>query len=436
MIPISFSKSILSRLKKELSKAYELKNVDSYRIIQALIWYGEGQAVEEIAIFLQVTAKTIYNWIQDFICKGFSWLFMKRYQGRGVESKLNPWQKEKLYEWVVAGPEAMGFNCGIWNSALIMELIFVKFGVKYHPHSIPKLLKSLGLSYQKAKFVSDRLDEEEHQKKRQIWLNETWPEILEKAKKNNDVILFGDEVSFAMWGSLGRTWAPRGQQPEIKTKGVRKGLKMYGAIEFESGDFQYKESFHYKLAAKSFKQLKTEGLPAELIAQLKPLKNEEYKTEKEFLATAEGLIGKEQCESYKKILLKHTQITGKFNAEGYIEFLKQLLSHFKTRIILIEDGAPYHKAKKVLAFIEEQPRLTVYRLPSFSPDYNPIEKLWKNTKRDATHLKYFQTFEKLRESVVQAFEKYLNDASKVICVMKKLRMDAGLADIKGILQGK
>ena len=72
-------------------------------------------------------------------------------------------------------------------------------------------------------------------------------------------------------------------------------------------------------------------------------------------------------------------------------------------------------------------QLIVYRLPSYSPDFNLIEKLWKNTKKDATHCKFFATFEELRVSVVKAFEKYMQDATKVICVMKKLRRNAGLA---------
>ena len=53
-----------------------------------------------------------------------------------------------------------------------------------------------------------------------------------------------------------------------------------------------------------------------------------------------------------------------------------------------------------------------------------FEKLWKNTKRDATHLKYFETFEALRESVCKVFEKYLREVSYIIRVMKKLRQEA------------
>jgi transposase len=54
-----------------------------------------------------------------------------------------------------------------------------------------------------------------------------------------------------------------------------------------------------------------------------------------------------------------------------------------------------------------QGRLFVYHLPKYSPDYNPIERLWKNTKKDATHCKYFSTFEEIRIAVVNAFQKYM-----------------------------
>jgi transposase len=36
-------------------------------------------------------------------------------------------------------------------------------------------------------------------------------------------------------------------------------------------------------------------------------------------------------------------------------------------------------------FAEHQDRLTVFQLPSYSPDYNPIEYLWRKTKKRATH---------------------------------------------------
>ena len=124
---------------------------------------------------------------------------------------------------------------------MIVEVVNNKFGVRYTPKYMATLLNSIGLSYQKAKFESDKLDEEEHKRKRREWDTRTWPEILTQAESLGAVILFGDEVSFAQWGSLSRTWAPKGKQPVVKTKGKRKGMKVFGAIEFHGGGFHYEE---------------------------------------------------------------------------------------------------------------------------------------------------------------------------------------------------
>jgi len=159
----------------------------------------------------------------------------------------------------------------VWNTALIAELVMLKFNVKYNPRYLASLLKKMGGTIQKAKFISDKFDEDEYKKARKEWCDKRWPNILKKAKKTKAVILFGDEVSFAMWGSLGRTWAPRGKQPVVKTTGIRKGLKMYGAIEFNGGGFQYMESLVYSIIAKSIKMLKAADVPLEVMENLKAL---------------------------------------------------------------------------------------------------------------------------------------------------------------------
>ncbi|MBP9726771.1 MAG: transposase [Gammaproteobacteria bacterium] len=73
---------------------------------------------------------------------------------------------------------------------------------------------------------------------------------------------------------------------------------------------------------------------------------------------------------------------GKLNLESYIAFLEEVLSKTRKHLILIQDGAPYHKGKKMREFFEKHKnRITAFRLPSYSPDYNPIEKLWEKDKR-------------------------------------------------------
>ena len=115
------------------------------------------------------------------------------------------------------------------------ELAFSRFGVTYAPRYLCALLHEIGLSHQKARFISDKVGAEEHERKRREWAEVTWPSILRKAKVAGAAVLFIDEVSFAMWGSLARTWGIVGKQPTVKTKGTRRGLKMFGAMDLRAG---------------------------------------------------------------------------------------------------------------------------------------------------------------------------------------------------------
>jgi len=424
MITLSFSKSILEKLQENILIALRLSNIRLYRLAKALLWYAEGLGIKEIAKRLGVDIKTIVKWLKTFIHKGMAWLTGQHYKGRGRKEKLTKVQQKQLVGLIKAGPEANGFHCGIWNSAMIAEVIWQKFEVRYNLNYLSSLLKKLGFSYQKARFISDRQEEEKYQAARKEWLEQTLPAIIKKAEAENSVVLFGDEVSFAMWGSLARTWAPTGQQPTVKTTGIRKGLKMFGTIELKGGSFQYQQSLAYALKPKSLKLLKEEKLPKEFLVLLRTLKNEQYVTQQHFLSALNALGEGELITQYQSVILQHTETSGRFNGESYVVFLKQLLAFYKGNIILIEDGAPYHGSNVVNEFkLANVDRLTIERLPAFSPDYNPIEKLWKNTKRDSTHMKYFKTFEDLHNSVITTFKTYMQDASKVLCVMKKMRED-------------
>lgn len=427
MVTLTFEATLVAGLYEELKRASGLNNLRLYKMVRGLLWVHEGKSLREIAGLLQVEVKTVENWLKRFMVSGFGWLCGKRYRGRGRKGKLTRGQQQSLRELVEAGPEASGFDCGVWNSAMIAELIWRRWEVSYNPRYLSTLLHKLGLSYQKACFISDRCDEDEYEKARQDWVEQTWPALLAQAKASNAVILFTDEASFAMWGSLGRTWAPRGQQPRLKTTGQRKGLKIFGAIDCYSGAFYYHEARAYKLTAKALKALKNEALPAEPASRLEALKGLVYATQAQFVEALQDTLGTAWTEAYQTPLLEAAAENGKFNTATYLEFLTQLLAQIDQPIILVEDSVSYHRSQAAQQFqAQHADRLHKVPLPTFSPDFNPIEKLWKNTKRDATHLKYFKSFDDLRASVLNAFRRYLEDAAKVIGVMKKLRAHAGL----------
>jgi len=64
-----------------------------------------------------------------------------------------------------------------------------------------------------------------------------------------------------------------------------------------------------------------------------------------------------------------------------IDFLSQMLHHHRRRhLVVVMDRAPPHVSKVTKAFIESQPRLHVFHLPAYSPDWNPDEKVWNHLK--------------------------------------------------------
>jgi len=339
---IAFSRPTVKTLTQELQAALRLGDGRRSRHISALLMLADGHPVDTVIERLGVARSTVYAWVRAFLLD--RWASLRRRSSPGRPPKLTPTHKQRLYDLVTAGPEAAGYQTGCWNSALLQDLIQREFGVLYNLHYLAELLGNLGFSYQKARFLSDHLNEE----KRREWLSETWPTLIEVARRTGALLLFGDEASFAQWGSLAYTWAPRGQQPVVKTGGKRKGYKVFGLIDYFSG----------RLFSKGH--------------------------------------------------------SGRFNAESYCAFLEEVLAQTRQRVIVIQDGARYHTAAKTKAFFAQHaPRLWVEQLPSYSPDYNPIEHLWRNIKRQNTHNRYFPEFSDLTAAVETALSHFQQHPEQV-----------------------
>jgi transposase len=71
----------------------------------------------------------------------------------------------------------------------------------------------------------------------------------------------------------------------------------------------------------------------------------------------------------------------RFRSADIIAFLRQLLSHHKSRhLVVVMDQASCHKSKMVMAFVEREKRLHVFHLPPRSPEFNPDEQVWSHLK--------------------------------------------------------
>jgi transposase len=121
-------------------------------------------------------------------------------------------------------------------------------------------------------------------------------------------------------------------------------------------------------------------------------------------------------------------IEGRFNSESYQAFLQMVLAHTTQHLFLIHDGARYHTSASTQAFLAaHRARITAEPLPSYSPDYNPIEYLWKKTKKRATHNQYFKEFAVLTASVDKALAYFATHSETVLCLFGLYCEESGLA---------
>ena len=66
------------------------------------------------------------------------------------------------------------------------------------------------------------------------------------------------------------------------------------------------------------------------------------------------------------------------NTKNFTAFLHQLRACFKDKTIaIILDNASFHRAKRAREFAKKYKQVKLFFLPSYSPEYNPTEQIWK-----------------------------------------------------------
>jgi transposase len=99
-----------------------------------------------------------------------------------------------------------------------------------------------------------------------------------------------------------------------------------------------------------------------------------------------------------------------FDGNTFFEFMRELrrVSGVEGRkVVVISDNAKYHHAKLHAQWREEQsPMFALDFLPPYSPELNPIERVWKRLRRKCLHNVYFSKLAQLVQTVTGQLEKW------------------------------
>jgi transposase len=167
-------------------------------------------------------------------------------------------------------------------------------------------------------------------------------ESKNNAHTEGAVIVFTDEASFRQTPTLPATWARRGSQPQIATRGERNTQKIFGAVSLPAARFIY-------------------------------LHQQDYFQWETYLAFVDQVL------------------VPAFYRRGH-------------RIYLIQDNASSHKKRETYEWFAKHRRyLEVFQLPPYWPELNATERIWNYTRKHATHNRFFEQPRQLCQALFRTF---------------------------------
>jgi transposase len=188
---------------------------------------GEGRSRTEVGGLLGVTRETVGRWVKAHRAGGDRALDARRRGRRGGHTKLTEAQQQKIAALIVGNnPDQLKLPGFLWTRALVRDLICQRFGVEVGEDTAGRYLRAWGMSPQKP---MRRAYEQSDEAVRQ-WLDERYPEIEKRARRERAEILWADESGLRSDHTAGRTWAPVGQTPVTQGTGKRFRANMIAAI--------------------------------------------------------------------------------------------------------------------------------------------------------------------------------------------------------------
>lgn len=90
---------------------------------------------------------------------------------------------------------------------------------------------------------------------------------------------------------------------------------------------------------------------------------------------------------------------------AFLRRLRQASRWAGRRVIVIVDNAKYHHATLHLEWrLSQEPAFQLVFLPAYSPELNPVERVWKLVRRKCLHNRYFATLQLVTEVVESQFQ--------------------------------
>src|SRR4051795_1951580 len=293
--------------------------------LAAADWIEEGATDREVAARFRVTRMSANRWRRALVGGGRTALASKG--PGGAQCRLTPAQLDELQTVLEAGPAVWGWTDQCWTLARIAALVREQFGVDYTLPGLDLLLHRLGWSVQ----VPARRAAERDEEQIAAWREETWPEIKGPRRTWAPGESSKTSPATGLRPPKGRTWGRRGRTPVV--------------------------------------HVTAQNAPRVSVAALVALKP-----------------GHRPRLIYRTHRRRRASRRKGFTEADYAALLDAAHQQLGGPIVLVWDNLSTHTSTAMAELITARSWLTVFRLPPYAHELNPVESVWAHLKRSLASL--------------------------------------------------
>ena len=298
---------------------------------------------QHIALDLAMTPRTVQRWLNSYLDKGLAGLRPRK--AKGAPGKIPAALAEEVRRWVIEGPAKQGLDRANWTHEELADHLYKTHGIATSRSAMQRYCQKIGIRVYRPTYRYLRGKPEKQEAAKQ-----DIAELTTKAAAGEIVLLSQDEARFPMVPTLQATLGVKGHRPKVGTWDCKDLLYLFCVVNLLSG------ALHSNT--------------------LESTKDAKKKT------------GKSKTRRLQEMFAQHLRHVGQvYPKDKYPE------------VVLLIDNAPWHAGKPVAEAMAANPHLRFKRLPSYSPQLNPIERFWKKLRRRATHNRLFDTLADLKKSL-------------------------------------
>jgi len=125
-----------------------------YRRTLALLMWGRGSAVAEIATLLSVHRQSVYNWIATYL-QNCDPACLRDSERSGRPARWTTQTEARLADLLVVSPDQLGYLAVNWTVPLLQDQLEREYSARFSDDTIRRALHRLGYVWKRYRYVLD-----------------------------------------------------------------------------------------------------------------------------------------------------------------------------------------------------------------------------------------------------------------------------------------